>query len=44
MVYFLVEKGADINGKCLNGSTPLHAAAFYGFDKIVEFLLLNGAN
>lgn len=44
LVQKLVKKGADINFKDKNGSTPLHYAAVYGNMKIVKYLVKNGAD
>ena len=43
MVKLLLEKGADINAKAVNGDTPLSIAAKSDNDEIVAFLLENGA-
>uniref|UniRef100_A0A8R1DGG3 ANK_REP_REGION domain-containing protein n=1 Tax=Caenorhabditis japonica TaxID=281687 RepID=A0A8R1DGG3_CAEJA len=40
----LVEKGAYINPYNSFGNTPLHASTKYGHVKIVEILLMNGAD
>ncbi len=40
----LVAKGADINAKDYNGTTPLHEAAWSGHKDVVELLVDNGAN
>jgi ankyrin repeat protein len=39
----LVGMGADVNAASASGWTPLHAAAFIGADKLVAFLVENGA-
>ena len=41
---YLIQKGADINDTQSTGSTPLHAASFYGNELVVQFLLNHGAN
>ena len=41
---FLIEAGADIGAKNLDGATPLHAAAFMGQLEIVKLLLDYGAD
>ena len=40
----LLEHGVDVNGRAVDGSTPLHAAAFSGRDEVVHVLLEHGAN
>ena len=40
---YLLEKGAKVNETQSTGSTPLHAASYYGNKKIVELLLEYGA-
>ena len=40
---FLIEKGADVNTKSRDGSTPLHSAAFLGHTEIAELLIQKGA-
>ena len=42
--HYLIQKGADINAIQSTGSTPLHAAYFYGNKEIVQLLLKYGAN
>jgi len=45
LMCWLAAHGADINLLCTAmGSTPLHAAAFYGHDECVNELLLRGAD
>ena len=39
-----VELGADINAASDAGDTALHAAAFHGFDSVVEYLVRRGAD
>ena len=41
---YLIQKGANINDTQSTGSTPLHAAYFYGHKLIVNLLLSYGAN
>ena len=41
---FLIEKGADVNMKSRDGSTPLHSAAFLGRTEIAELLIQKGAD
>ncbi len=40
---FLIEKGAEVNAKSRDGSTPLHSAAFLGHTEIAELLIQKGA-
>ena len=40
---FLIAKGADVNAKSRDGSTPLHSAAFLGHTEIAELLIQKGA-
>jgi len=44
MAKHLISKGADINGKNVEGRTALHSAAEIDNFEGVKFLLLNGAN
>ena len=39
-----VELGADVNAATETGDTALHAAAFHGFDTVVEYLASRGAD
>ena len=41
---FLIEKGAAVNAKSRDGSTPLHSAAFLGRTEIAELLIQKGAD
>ena len=41
---FLIEKGADVNMKNRDGSTPLHSAAFLGRAEIAKLLIQKGAD
>ena len=41
---FLLKNGANVNEPQKDGSTPLHGAAFYNQDLIVQLLLEYGAN
>ncbi len=40
----LLDKGGDIMGRDARGQTPLHAAAFWGWNDAVEFLIKRGAD
>lgn len=40
----LLEFGSDPNSKDMSGSTPLHYAAFYGYDTTASMLLEHGAD
>ena len=40
----MIEKGADVNAKSRDGSTPLHSAAFLGRAEIAELLIQSGAD
>ena len=40
----LISHGANINGKDINGKTPLHRAVIYERNWIIALLLSNGAN
>lgn len=40
----LVKAGADVNSVDSAGQTPLHAAAFWGWNAAVQFLIDHGAN
>ncbi len=44
LLCFFIEKGADVNAKDDDGSTPLHKAASAGHKEDVEWLIANGAN
>jgi ankyrin repeat protein len=39
----LVKAGADVNSTAPNGQTPLHAAAFWGWNLAVQYLVDHGA-
>ena len=39
-----IELGADVNAASDAGDTALHAAAFHGFDSVVEYLVRRGAD
>ncbi len=39
----LVDMGADVNAKTVSGCTALHAAAFIGANKLIRFLVEEGA-
>ncbi len=41
---YLLQNGADINSKKLNGLSPLHVAAYCGENEIVNALLAEGAD
>jgi ankyrin repeat protein len=43
-VSFLLNHGADVNGRSNNLSTPLHTAAFYRCHEVVQLLLDSGAD
>jgi ankyrin repeat protein len=40
----LIAKGADVNAKGDDGSTPLHSAAWYDRKEVAELLIANGAD
>lgn len=42
-VKMLIERGADVNAVCHDGSTPLHAACDMGGMEVIEYLLKHGA-
>ena len=44
MAKLLLKKSCNINGLNKWGDTPLHVASFRGDHRMVEFLLINGAN
>jgi ankyrin repeat protein len=44
LIKLLVSNGADINGKDIDGNTPLHYAVKSENIEIIKFLLSNGAN
>ncbi len=44
LIETLVRKGANVNHRQIDNSTPLHVAAFYGQYSIVKILLVYGAD
>ena len=40
----LIAEGADVNALALDGSTPLHFAAWNGYKEVAEILIDNGAD
>jgi ankyrin repeat protein len=40
----LIKAGGDINSKDSRGLTPLHEAARWGWNDVVQFLVANGAD
>jgi cytohesin len=40
----LIAEGADVNALALDGSTPLHYAAWNGYKEVAEILIDNGAD
>ena len=40
----LISKGADVNGKDVNGRSPLYMASWSGHKEVVEMLISQGAN
>ena len=40
----LIARGADVNQATSTGWTPMHAAAYIGADKLIEFLVASGAD
>ncbi len=44
VIQFLLDNGANVNAKALDGSTALMGAAQYGHLSIIELLLKNGAS
>ena len=44
IVEFLIERGADVNGKTYDGETPLFHAAWHNLRDVVELLINRGAN
>ena len=43
-VKLAIAKGANLNVKDENGSTPLHWATYYEYTDIIKLLLMQGAN
>ncbi|MEM2790511.1 MAG: ankyrin repeat domain-containing protein, partial [Thermofilaceae archaeon] len=41
---FLVENGADVNARNIDGMTPLHLAVFRGHLEVARFLVEKGAD
>ena len=41
-IKLLIEKGADVNAKNKNGSTPLRLAEIEGFSEIAEYIRQHG--
>lgn len=44
MVTLLVQRGANVNGRGINGLVPLHLAACYGHDTVIQLLLTHQAD
>ena len=44
LISLLLAAGADVNARNAYGQPPLHLAAYYGYDSIVEQLLAAGAD
>jgi ankyrin repeat protein len=44
MVRLLIEKGADVKKVDGNKASPLHAAASYGHEELIKYLISIGAN
>ena len=44
LIALLLAAGADVNARNAYGQPPLHLAAFYGYERIVDQLLAAGAN
>lgn len=44
LIALLLAAGADVNARNAYGQPPLHLAAYYGYETIVEQLLAAGAN
>lgn len=44
LIALLLAAGADVNARNAYGQPPLHLAAYYGYESIVEQLLAAGAN
>ncbi|KAJ1468479.1 ankyrin repeat-containing domain protein, partial [Baffinella frigidus] len=44
VVKILISKGVGVSPTDDDGNTPLHIAAFYGYPKMVQVLLDNGAD
>jgi ankyrin repeat protein len=43
-VRYLLDEGADVNGRGADGTTPLSEAAFFGHAAVVKELLVRGAD
>ena len=44
VIELLIQKGADVNARNRNGTTPLHGAVFLGQTEAVELLIQKGAD